>query len=169
MHVVGKTETILHAKHNYSTREYIKRFLLMPVQKCTQQGFMAIGYSKKMLCSALFACCPPLLGDCPMCYLQLSNVHCAIFPVQRPMCNLHCAGSWVERGWTFEQKSETMVCSSLTACGLTFELNNPRGVAPLWQAVSSKYYPFPLSSVRPVWRWDENGGKWAKALKCECV
>ena len=102
--------------------------------------------------------------NCPM-----SNVHCAIFSVQRPMCYLHCAGSWVERGWTFEQKSETMVCSSLPACGLTFELNNPRGVAPLWQAVSSKYYPFPLSSVRPVWRWDENGGKWAKALKCECV
>ena len=23
---------------------------------------------------------------------SMSNVHCAIFPVQRPMCNLHCAG-----------------------------------------------------------------------------
>ena len=72
----------------------------MPVQKCMQQGFMAIGYSKKMLCSALFACCQPLLGDCPMCYLQLSNVQCSIFPVQQhicivqsALCNLHCAGS----------------------------------------------------------------------------
>ena len=63
----------------------------MPVQKCMQQGFMAIGYSKKMLCSALYACCPPLLGDCPMCNLQLSNVQCALCNIPCPTANVQSA------------------------------------------------------------------------------
>ena len=120
----------------FNTRIH-KRFLLMPVrvQKCRSacNRVLWLLATQRRCCAAPSSHAASLslkIVQCAIFNCPMSNVHCAIFPVQRPMCNLHCAGSWVKRGWTFEQKSETMVCISLPACGLTFELNNPRGVAP---------------------------------------
>ena len=97
MHVVGKTETTLGAKHNYSivrTREYIKRFLLMPVQKVHATGFYgywllkedAVQRPLRMLPASPWRLSNVLssIVQCPMCIVQysLSNGQCAICIVQ---------------------------------------------------------------------------------------